>query len=216
MAINVFKETETAKRNALLLTAQVAVIDARLAWIESVRPTVARADDRQAGFARALPKLRTALRRELKTGDFITARGQNASVPIGTLRGSAFVGGIWRLSDKLDGAKASLDETRTEAGVSDWAEGLSPALRVSKLGELRLTEKALNEVAAKVSAAAAFVSQANVETLTTWAKSGHAPLDFKLTRTARSFDLIVADRRWQCGIADIAPLPLLPVADEEI
>jgi hypothetical protein len=210
VAINVFKETETAKRNTLLLAAQIAAIGARCAWIEGVRTTVARADDRQAGFARALPKLRTAFRRELKTGNFIIARGPAGPVPIGTFRGGAFMEGLWRLSNKLDRALSTLVAIEGEATAANWVDALAPSVRADKLHELRSVERALEGIAEKVSAAAAFASHANLDILANWARSGGAPLGFKVTRTARTFDLVVDDRRWQCVIDDIEQLVPLP------
>jgi hypothetical protein len=215
VAQNIFLREDREQQNAANLGRELRAVDARLAWIASVRPNVVRADEIQGRLAKTLPSLKLSMSRATKGGDAIRADVGGSLQPVGSIRGAPFLSSTWRLSEKLDAASSDLRSLKAECGSVDpqsWADRLAPAQCEEKLRAARKAADALSAVIVKIAAGAEFLSEETVSTLARWSASRSAPHSFKFQRTAAGFSLSVADKVWRARIGEIAVLPTLPSA----
>ncbi len=195
-AKNVFRRSQKEREETAALFHHVRRADAFLQWIADHQGRASAAELAHREFARSMRTLRLALSRDIKTkGPTLRSSSGRA---LATVRGPTFLTGSWSMSRELSEAAASIRKATAEAGPDPqaWAEALAPTVRREKLKEIRAARQMLVRSAERMSAAALFLSQGNIEPLAIWSKLESSPIRFEVSHTSTKIEVRQGSDRW--------------------
>lgn len=195
-AKNVFRRSQKEREEAAALFHHVRRADAFLQWIADHQGRASAAEQVHREFGRSMKTLRLALSRDIKTRGAVLRSSSGRA--LAWIRGPAFLTGSWSMSRELSEAALGIRRAATEAGADPqaWAEALAPTARRDKLKEIRAARQVLVRSAERMSAAALFLSQGNIEPLAIWSKSEVSPIRFDVSHTGTKIEFRQGSDRW--------------------
>lgn len=195
-AKNAFRRSQKERQEAAALFHHIRRADAFLEWIADHQGRAKAAEQAHREFSRTMKTLRLALARDIKTKG-ATLRSSTGQA-LASVRGPAFLTGSWPISHELSDAASGIRKAALEAGPDPqaWAETLAPTPRRERLKEIRAARQVLVRSAERMSAAALFLSQGNIEPLAIWSKLETSPIRFDVSHTSTKIELRQGADRW--------------------
>jgi hypothetical protein len=212
IAENLFRQEDRERQAAADLAQGLAVIRARIDWIDRVASRVRRAEELQNRLGK-LTAVRRGLLNRTKGGGPVEVDVGGARRQVGSIRGADFLRSTWRDVAALEQARAGLVASLGEADRADlvaWASSLAPIICASKLGLLNEAVAALRRASEHVSAAANFLSQETALTLAALAPYSTGAERFRVTRNGDLLGIEAGEKAWHARIDEVTPLPALP------
>ena len=212
-AQNAFLQVDREKKAAIDLTSAVALVEARLAWIDAALPAVQHVDQLHSGLAKEQGAVRNALRRATKGSPDLQVDVGGRFQPVGPVNGTGFLTSSWQEGKRLEEARRKLLSLRADVGsesAADWATGLAPTIRKAKLKTANATAEALAVTSRKVGEAAAFLSDQTFRTLVAWSRAGAAPTGCSISQTEGAIEIRGEGYPWRARAGEVKPLPPVP------